>query len=126
MKMFDKQSVSVDMNRRGCSATFTTITQEGEDERTARMNIYGLLVGRRVMKVIKNGIEIIDENDVEDPLHPTQAEAAVISMTHDLEGFDEKLYWIASGLAILYNNDASDDYATDWLIRQIEELTHID
>lgn len=117
MKMLDKQSVTVDMNRRGASASFII----GVDT-NAQMNIYGLLVGRRVMKVVKNGIDIIDENDVEDPLHPTEAEAAVISMTHDLEGFDEKLYWLGSGLAILYNNDASDDYAKEWLIRQIEDL----
>lgn len=115
---FDDKSVSVGMNRRGASAAFTITTGEGAD---SYMNVYGFLVGSRLVKVIKNGVDIIDENDVEDPLHPTHAEAELIKMSKDLDGFDESLYPIACGLAVLFHNDASDDYARDWIIKQIEE-----
>lgn len=116
---FDKKSVNVSMNRRGCSAAFTITTGKDVD---SFMNVYGFLVGSRLVKVIKNGVDIIDENDVEDPLHPTHAESALIAMSKELNGFDEHLYQLACGLAVLFNNDASNDYAEQWLTQYIEEI----
>ncbi|QGZ16383.1 hypothetical protein Hena1_02330 [Erwinia phage Hena1] len=116
---FDAKSLSVGMNRRGASAAFTITTGEGVD---SFMNVYSFLVGSRLVKVIKNGIDIIDENDVDDPLHPTHAEAALINMSKELNGFDEHLYQLACGLAVLFNNDASNDYAEQWLSQYIEEI----
>ena len=119
MKMLTDSSVIVDMNRRGASAAFNIMTGEGAN---ARLNIYGFLVGTKIVRVMKNGVDLIDENDVLDPLHPTTAERSVIAMSKDLDGFDEHLYDLGCALAVLYNNDASDDYAARWLKERIEEI----
>lgn len=105
-----KNFLQVDMNRRGASAAFSL-----------GLSLYTLLVGRRVLIVKKDGKTLIDENDVGDPLRPTSQERSLIIMAKELEGIDQHLYDIGCGLAVLYNNDASDSHAEDWLLTQIQE-----
>lgn len=110
MIKFDNNFLTVEMNRRGAAAKFTLLP-----------DLYSILVGRRVLIVKKDGKTIIDENDVGDPLRPTTQERSLILMAKELEGIDRHLYDIGCGLAILYNNEASDSHAEDWLLTQIQE-----
>jgi len=113
--MKSKSHAIVEMNRRGVSASFH-IRSEPETYTS-----YSIQAGRRTVRVQRGGETIIDENDIGDPLNPTNAERSVIAMAGDLDGFDRHLYDIGCGLAVLFNNDASEDHARNWLNRQIQE-----
>lgn len=122
MKMLTDPPV-VSMMSRGVAVTFFL---RGVLDKYGLLNpdelvIYEILANKRLVKVAKGGKELIGENDVFNPLQPKSDEAMILAMAHDLEGFDKHLYSIACGLAILHNNDASDDYAMRWVTKQVEE-----
>lgn len=112
-------NIVVEMNRRGAAAVFNILSEDATGNKNA--NFYSLLVGTSLVRVSKNYVNIIEEDDVLDPLHPKDVERSLIVMSKDLEDFDVHLYDLACGLSILFNNDASEDYAVDWLTKQIEE-----